>query len=106
MTTPIAPGDWVECITNMDAAVTRRTIYRVCKVVAVGRDCCGCAPGDCGKTGLRLSGVAHQRTQAIPDLLCSGGFRPIYRPKSSFIESLTQPVEDLVSTPTEEGVGA
>ena len=101
MITPIAPGDWVECV-----AVDRMqtiTIGQVYRVSALGSapEGYGCWRCEREEDAVYLASVPQLKRG-----YCTCHFRPIYRPKSSFIESLTVPSDDLVSTPTKEGVVA
>jgi len=81
----IGPGDFVECLVGNTATVAG-AVYKVSRVV----ERCGaaCLYDDCTEPYLLLS-------EAKPEWGCSGHcihrFRPIYRPKSSFIEGLKQP---------------
>lgn len=91
----IGPGDWVECCqTFPELPLSKGGLYCVEAVKFVGKDC-GLGHA-CDQTGLRLVGVSVRYRRTLPDLFCSGLFRPIYRPKSDLIESLKQPAPDAV----------
>lgn len=80
----IGPGDWVECLRESeDTGFAIGAVYRV-------SDAQGPMPCECTGQCLALS------FDGMPSGHRTGGwagccFRPIYRPKSSFIESLQHP---------------
>lgn len=87
MTSAIGPGDFVECV-NADpqfiipTGLSAGAIYQV-QALTPPR------PGRWAVAGLLLVGVRHPGNELgdyNPDR-----FRPIYRPRADFIESLKQP---------------
>ena len=89
MTTPIGPGDWVECIDD-GSGDGYGTPLRVGAIYRVN----GIIPDWQGKLGLTLDGVEPPTTGSVGIILIGFApelFRPIYRPKADFIESLKAP---------------
>lgn len=89
----IGKGDWVECvrITKGDYQIRLRDIYCVEAVVPQPGSCRGCEAHGvvCERVGIVLVGVrVGERLRAW----CSRAFAPIYRPKSSLIQQLSQPI--------------
>lgn len=89
MAEPIGPGDWVECIDDsynpkagLDPIIRIGQIYQV-NYLLNGVNCAFCG----GKGGLNLVGFHPDSNW------CPTRFRPIYRPKATFIEGLKTPIE-------------
>lgn len=91
----IGKGDWVECISHHAEKIGLRAgaAYLVEEVRDMGRDCSSCRDA-CKRMGLRLSGATPIVQGYAVGFVCSSAFRPIYRPKSTFIETLKQPAPD------------
>lgn len=93
----IGPGDWVECLTpSPDTnACVEGGLYCVEALVPAFGGCPVC--DDDMPEGMIFAG--HPREPAWGGYLkswCPCRFRPIYRPKSDFIEQLKQPAPDIV----------
>ncbi len=85
----IGPGDFVECISeDMDDGLRFGAVYQVTEIMAEDHYPCNCH-FRIGQGGLRLKELPTREDQAW----CVYNFRPIYRPKSEFIESLKIPLD-------------
>lgn len=88
----IGPGDWVECLkgSSMISDCVPGGLYCVEAIVPAEGECPQC--GDDTPEGLLFSG--HKKRLSPCGLYwswCPCRFRPIYRPRAEFIESLKQP---------------
>ena len=92
MAAPIGPGDWVECVDASPCSMygppplTVGALYRVERIREFEPEV---IDGWC----LWLVGV---RANSPEGAFGGGRFRPIYRPKSSIIEQLKQPVSEPI----------
>lgn len=84
----IGPGDWVEYVGDGGPAA-RGQIYRVRSFDPTCSPCTDC--GDDGP-GVDLDGVSLD----LPAFCGACELRPIYRPKSSLIETLKQPAPEIL----------
>jgi hypothetical protein len=93
MSEPIGPGDWVECIgafVNPFFVVGR--LYQAERVVPAIGDCPAC--GDETGRGLLFVGGPRIHHPVVGVMSCCPcRFRPVYRPRADFIESLKAPPE-------------
>lgn len=86
MAAPIGPGDWVECVDG-DARypqMPRGSIWCVEAIIPWRAFCALCEGGSTLFPALKLAGDPD-------DDWCACAYRPIYRPRASFIESLKAP---------------
>ncbi len=86
MSEAIGPGDWVECIFDGED-IPKGTVLFCLDVITVPGSGCDNDPY-CVAPGLVLKDAPHPDEDAY---WCGCGFRPIYRPKASIIQSLLQP---------------
>lgn len=85
MSEPIGPGDWVECVRSRSLLVGG--LYYVETIDSRERDC------PChGRSPFGLF-LRDQPNASGSSGWCGLNFRPIYRPKSSLIQSLLKPIE-------------
>lgn len=98
MAAPIGPGDWVEFVGAPTGYVPvgggpSYKIGALYLVTEVGRRCRDGA----GKVwpSLRVAGKATHDAEGFSRSVPTAAFRPIYRPKSSLIESLKQPAPSV-----------
>lgn len=95
MSAPIGAGDWVVCIDRGrdETDIQIGSVYLVDDLRTHSTSCgtCGARGEKCDRTGLRLKGICSSHPRYLPDYFCSRRFRPIYRPRASFIEGLKQP---------------
>jgi hypothetical protein len=88
---PIGPGDWVECVSDDAKPMVRGRIYQVARAHRTDAACTTC--GDADGAALEIVGHPHPLGWGF----CIGcEVRPIYRPRSDFIESLKQPAPPAV----------
>jgi hypothetical protein len=86
MSQPIGPGDWVECVNRTSqwggllGGCDRLRVGALYQVVAVDRN-----PDDPAVL------LAEARSDHVSGMFSASHFRPVYRPKSDFIEKLKQP---------------
>lgn len=87
MSAPIGPGDWVECINPLATSIAYGALYCVEEVEVNDR-----LPCECGcVVGVELAGDVRDPFS----MWCAGcEVRPIYRPKSTFIDTLKQPAPE------------
>lgn len=103
MSQPIGPGDFVECYRGEDCPpVYVGRIYRVVRVwdpAEVYDPCAACPPGE-NPPCVEIENIPSPDDTAW----CSCCFRPVYRPKQTFINQVLTPVdlEETPSTPVHE----
>lgn len=87
----IGPGDWVECVEASGAGPLEvGRIYQVADVFPSHPGCtCYCHGREVG--GLNLIELPVSTVAGWIHAHCILCFRPIYRPKADFIESLKRP---------------
>lgn len=90
MAAPIGPGDWVECVDSAGTEVWRwpLTVGRIYRVLEL-------LTGDGVPDALQLVEIGWAEDGEYCGFAVER-FRPIYRPKSSIIEQLKQPVSEPV----------
>lgn len=95
MSADIGPGDWLEAVKADPfhdglVAVEKGGVHQVTDVFDMG---CWLFCDDCREPG-RVAFLIHgDRPEGGVRGRCRCGWRPIYRPKADFLESLLRPVE-------------
>lgn len=69
-------------------------VYQVDESRDMGTSCASCER--CAQVGLRLLGAVPVVAGYRAGFICSGAFRPIYRPKSEIIQGLLTPIDERV----------